>query len=136
MVSASPAPSPLDLRPELAPTQGESTDVWHESITNEPGLSPQVGWPRIRALEDLEDRVLLSGNPTVYTVTDLSDSGTDTGSLRYAIIQANANTNPAGSLIQFDPLVFSSAETILLGSILELSETAGPEMIDGLVRVA
>jgi hypothetical protein len=34
---------------------------------------------RPRGLEGLEDRVLLSGNPTVYTVDLLSDTGTGSG---------------------------------------------------------
>ena len=51
----------------------------------------------------------------------------------YVINQANANTNPLGSLIEFDPTVFSAAkpQTIELSSTLELKESDGPEMIDG-----
>ena len=86
---------------------------------------------RLWAMEKLEDRVLLSGSPTVYTVSDTSDNATDTGSLRSAIIQANADTNPAGSQIRFDPTVFASPQTITVASTLELSETAGPEVIEG-----
>jgi len=85
---------------------------------------------RLCVLEGLEERVLLSGNPTVYTVTDTSDNVTDTGSLRYAISQANANTNTAGSEITFSSL-FNMPQTISLGSTLALTETAGPEMIEG-----
>ena len=61
-------------------------------------------------LEGLEGRLLLSGSPTPYTVNATSDTGAgsgDTGDLRYCITQANTNTNPAGSLIQFDPTVFT-----------------------------
>jgi len=87
--------------------------------------------PRTWTLEGLEARTLLSGSPSVYMVSDPSDSSTDTGSLPYAIIQANADPNPAGSLIQFDPAVFSTPQTITLASTLKLSETAGPEVIDG-----
>ena len=83
---------------------------------------------RLWALEGLEDRVLLSGNPTVYTVTDTSDSVTDTGSLPYAITEANANGNLAGSVIAFG---FTAPQTITLSSTLVLSESAGPEVIDG-----
>ena len=72
------------------------------------------------------------GNPTVYTVTDISvQLPDDTGDLLYAINQANNNTNPAGSEIEFDPTVFGSPQTITLASTLVLSETAGPEVIDG-----
>ena len=92
-------------------------------------------------LEALENRTLLSGSPTIYTVDARSDTGTgsgDTGDLRYCITQANANTNPAGSLIQFDLTVFNpnfnGPDVIALSSTVELSETAGPEMIEGPVR--
>jgi len=60
----------------------------------------------------LEARVLLSGNPTYYTVNLTSDtgasSGTDattgdpSGDLLCAIEQANANSNPCGSVINFN----------------------------------
>ena len=85
------------------------------------------------------------GNATVYMVNLTSDtgasSGTDSvggtaypsGDLLWAITQANANTNPAGSVIEFDPTVFnsSSRQTIALTSTLELSEAPGPEVIQG-----
>src|SRR5262249_55003696 len=73
----------------------------------------------------------LSGNPTLYTVTGTGDDATDPGSLRHAILQANADINPDGSLIAFDATVFSSSRTIILGSTLELSGTAGPERVVG-----
>ena len=41
------------------------------------------------------------------------------------------NTNPAGSLIQFDPNVFDSPQTITLTTTLTLSESSGAEMIEG-----
>ncbi len=91
-------------------------------------------------LEQLEGRVLLSGSPTIYTVDLTSDTGTststDAGDLLYCVTQANANTNTAGSEIQFDPTVFDPATspTIILASTLDLSETAGPEVIDGARR--
>jgi hypothetical protein len=100
---------------------------------------PRAGWcrrPRRRlpVLEGLEARTLLSGTPTVYTVDSLSDTGTGsgtTGDMLYAVRQANANTNPAGSVIQFDPMVFSVSRTITLTSSLNLTVTAGPVVIDG-----
>ena len=85
-------------------------------------------------LEGLEDRLLLSGSPTIYTVNSTGNGTTgtgDSGTLPYVIGQANANTNTAGSEIQFDPTVFGSPQTITLASTLALSETAGPEVIDG-----
>ncbi len=71
--------------------------------------------------------------PTIYTVTDDSGSVSDTGSLAYMVAQANANTNPVGSEIEFDPGVFSasSPRTIELLLPLVLNEIAGPEMIEG-----
>jgi hypothetical protein len=62
-----------------------------------------------------------------------SGSGTS-GDLRYCISQANANTNSDGSLIEFDSGVFSTPQTITLSPTfgpLELSEAAGPEVIEG-----
>ncbi len=87
-------------------------------------------------LEGLENRTLLSGGPTVYTVDLTSDIGKgsdNTGDLLYCITQANANTNTAGSEIEFDPAVFPGTTqlSITLSATLDLSETAGPEMIDG-----
>ena len=86
------------------------------------------------SLEGLEDRVLLSGGPTIYTVnsTGMARTGTgDSGTLPYVVGQADVNTNTAGSEIEFDPTVFGSPQTITLASTLVLSETAGPEVIDG-----
>src|SRR5262249_30560137 len=73
-------------------------------------------------------------SPTVYTVNAITDTGAGsgtTGDLRYCITQADANPNTFGSVIQFDPTVFGTAQTITLSSTLILSETAGPEVIDG-----
>ncbi|MFI5459893.1 MAG: beta strand repeat-containing protein [Isosphaerales bacterium] len=83
-------------------------------------------------LELLEPRVVLS--PTIFTV-DSTGSGTSgsgtSGTLPYIISQANANPNTDGSEIEFDPSVFSTPQTITLGATLVLSETTGPEVIDG-----
>jgi hypothetical protein len=51
-------------------------------------------------VESLEDRLLLSGNPTIFTVnsTDNGITGTgDSGTLPYVIGQANANTNTSAA---------------------------------------
>ena len=73
-------------------------------------------------------------SPTIFTVNSTgsgtSGSGTS-GTLPYVISQANTNTNTDGSEIEFDPSVFSSPQTITLGATLVLSETTGPEVIDG-----
>jgi hypothetical protein len=93
-----------------------------------PGARTRRG-RRPGALEPLEGRVLLSSF-TVYTVTDNSDNPSDTGSLPYAVNEANNNPNTAGSLILFS-LPTSPPSTITLDSTLELSEKAGPELITG-----
>jgi fibronectin-binding autotransporter adhesin len=85
-------------------------------------------------LELLERREVLSA--TIFTVdspgSGVTGSGTS-GTLPYVIAQADANTNAAGSEIEFDSSVFSlsSPQTITLGATLVLSETAAPEVIDG-----
>ena len=71
-------------------------------------------------------------------MSDTSNGIGDTGSLPFAIAQANANPNSAGSVIQFDPTIFNSANprTITLTATLTLSETGGPEVIDGPARAS
>jgi Bacterial Ig-like domain (group 3)/Right handed beta helix region/RTX calcium-binding nonapeptide repeat (4 copies) len=83
------------------------------------------------------------GTPTYYTVNRTCETGTSSGTdantgspsgdLLWAVTQANANTNPAGSVIDFDPTVFnsSSPKTICLTSTLNLNEAFGPEVIQG-----
>ncbi len=79
------------------------------------------------------ERPTTIGSPTVYIVTDASNSVTDTGSLPYAVAQADANVNLGGCIIQFDPTVFntSTPQTVTLTGTLELSEPSGPITIDG-----
>ena len=55
----------------------------------------------------------------------------NTGDLVYVIGQADANANLAGSIIEFDPTVFGTSQTITLSSTLELDEPSGPMMIEG-----
>src|SRR6516225_3436855 len=87
------------------------------------GRSQRRLWPAVIALEG---RALLA----TFTVNSTADDGS-TGTLRWAVAQANANTNPAGSVINFDPVLFSTPQTITLTSTLTLSDTAGPEVIVG-----
>ena len=73
--------------------------------------------------------------PTIYTVDSTGSSATGTGTsgtLPYVISLANANPNTDGSEIEFDPSVFSTPQTITLAATLVLSETSGPEVIDGI----
>ena len=93
------------------------------------------------ALEALAGRALLSGNPTYYTVNLTSDTGTTSGTdsstgtlsgdIQWAVDQANTNDNPAGTVIEFDPNVPGTPQTIVLSSTLVLDESAGPESIEG-----
>jgi hypothetical protein len=86
-------------------------------------------------LESLEGRIVLA--PTMYTVNTTADIATGTGtsgSLRYVLGLANADPNPDGSTIGFDPTVFATPQTITLSSglgQLNLGETAGPQVIQG-----
>lgn len=84
-------------------------------------------------LDALEERVLLSGSPTVFTVNTTSNNAAVAGSLPFEIKKADANTNLAGSVIEFDKNVFKAgtSHTITLKSTLALTETKGPEVIDG-----
>jgi hypothetical protein len=86
--------------------------------------------------------LLLSGTPTIYTVDLTTDNGPTsagtgsgtTGDLRFVINLANSDPNPAGTMIEFDPTVFATAQTITLSptlGTLVLSNSAGPEVIDG-----
>ena len=68
------------------------------------------------------EHAAMSSGPTFYTVnsTDTTGSGSgNAGDIVYVINQANANTNPGGSVIQFDPAVFNSSapQTITLTSL-------------------
>jgi hypothetical protein len=84
-------------------------------------------------LEGLEERVLQAGSPTVFMVENTSNNAAVVHSLPWAIKKADANPNPAGSLIEFKASVFKATtpRTIKLASTLVLSETKGPEVIDG-----
>jgi hypothetical protein len=96
-----------------------------------PASRRAVRWRRGRrptVLEALEDRVLLA---TVYTVNDTSGNPADVNSLPHAIAQANANPSTAGSVIEFSSAFFSSPHTIVLTATLGLSESGGPETIEG-----
>ena len=81
--------------------------------------------------EGLEDRVLLAA--TLYTVSDTTDNVSDPNSIAYAVFEADNNTNPAGTVIEFSQSVFNtqSPGTIDMTSSLELTNSRGPISIDG-----
>ena len=100
-------------------------------------LTPKRGSSRCPSgkwrLEQLEDRVVLSG-PTVYTIDLTSDAAQGSGSsgdIAYVLYFAENNTNPAGSVINFDPSVFDKPQSIELNSTLFLTDAAGPITFDG-----
>ena len=109
---------------------------WPSGLTTRsPGTEVRRGLRGRRSLrlEALEGRTLLA-SPTHYIVDLTSDTGMGSGTagdIAYVVKQANANPNPAGSLIYFDPYVFGTPQTITLENTLVLSEAAGPEMIEG-----
>jgi Right handed beta helix region len=78
----------------------------------------------------------VSSPVATYTVNStgggFSGSGTS-GTLAYVLFLAGADASPQniGNTIDFDPSIFSTAQTINPGSTLSLSETSGPEEIDG-----
>ena len=79
-------------------------------------------------LEALEDRLLLAGSPTIDTVnsTETDDRHGRLGTPPYVIGRANANTNKAGSEVQFDPSVFKTAADDHTGQHAGAHEDCGP----------
>jgi hypothetical protein len=92
-------------------------------------VRPRSSSRRSSCFECLEGRTLLAATP--YMVTNTSNSADISGSLPWAVSQADANTNPDGSVIQFSQAVFSKPQTITLKSTLTLSEPYGPIVING-----
>ncbi|MDY7021007.1 MAG: DUF4347 domain-containing protein, partial [Cyanobacteriota bacterium] len=80
-----------------------------------------------------------AGVLATFTVNSIDDtSSTDpeddpnTLTLREAIEQANNNDDPNGNIIEFDPTVFSTPQTITLGSRLDIRDQNGNNLtIDG-----
>ena len=64
------------------------------------------------------ERPIVTNPPTIYLVTNSSSDPSVVGSLPYVINEANANTDLAGSVIQFDPTVFATPQTITLAGTL------------------
>lgn len=77
------------------------------------------------AIEGLEGRRLFAA----FTVTTLVDSATDTGSLRYAINQVNANRAAGTDSITFAPGL--SGNIALTGGTLAITRTSGPVTLTG-----
>jgi uncharacterized delta-60 repeat protein len=113
-------PANLTTLPSISTTASASSQVGSYAITVGAAVSSDYTISYVAGT-----LTITPDTPTVYTVTNLNDSGS--GSLRYAIAQANVQTpNPAGSLIQFAPGLYGQ---ITLSSTLSLSETDGPEVI-------
>lgn len=92
------------------------------------------------SVDGLEDRVLLAFAFTVNLTSDTgASSGVDantgdlSGDLLWAIEQANRLDNNAGTVINFDPVIFATPQTIELTSTLSmvLGQTSGPIVVDG-----
>jgi predicted outer membrane repeat protein len=75
-------------------------------------------------LEQLEERI----TPSTFTVTDLTDNAADTGSIRYALNQVNADTSSAADTID---LTGVSGTITLSNGVLALARTTGPVTITG-----
>ncbi len=92
-----------------------------------------AGYPRI--VNGKVDIGAFETGPTTFTVDLTTDTGASTsasaGDLLYCITQANAQTNPSGTVIQFDPTVFATPQTITLTSTLEVFNPNVPEVING-----
>ena len=79
---------------------------------------------------------LVSSLVSDYTVNStsgaISGSGSS-GTLPYVVFLTNADANPSATHaeIDFDPAVFSTPQTIVLGTTLILAEMYGPDVIDG-----
>ena len=83
--------------------------------------------------EALEDRRLLT-SPTVYTVDLTSDTGQGSGTsgdIAYVTYLADNNSNPGGSVINFDNTVFGTPQQIFLQNTLDFSNSVGPIVVNG-----
>jgi large repetitive protein len=86
--------------------------------------------PRQVAMEPLEIRALLTAVVVNTIVDGVFSPSSGTVSLRNAVETADSSATP--TTITFDPTVFATAQTIVLGGTqLELSNTAEPTTITG-----
>ena len=77
-------------------------------------------------LELLEDRTLPS---VAFTVNNTSNDPAQSGSLPYAVLQANADSSGSAVAINFDATVFATPETITLNGTLDLNNALAGESI-------
>jgi hypothetical protein len=116
----------MRLRPDRQPSRYWPVDARRIRSQSRRRLAHRPG------LEVMETRTVLS--PTIYTVNSTgngtSGSGTS-GTLPYVISLADADTNPDGDVITFDPTVFSTPQTIQLSGTLNLDGSTGPVAIQG-----
>ncbi len=66
---------------------------------------------------------------TTYTITNTSNSSTVMGSLPYALNLADSDTSGGAFIINFDPVVFATPQTIALAGSLNLANTTPGEWI-------
>ena len=98
--------------------------------TRSKSAARKVSRPRFRPRFDvLEDRMVPSG----VTVINTSNSSTVSGSLPWAVSQANSDTSGGPFTINFDPTVFATPQTIALAATLNLDNPTSGEsiIIDG-----
>ncbi len=99
---------------------------FRQLLSSKSGVAKKPACKRSRQmqLEQLEDRI----TPTTFTVTDLTDNAADTGSIRYAVNQVNADSSTAADTIN---LAGVSGTILLSNGVLGLTRTAGPVVITG-----
>ena len=77
----------------------------------------------------------VTGSPTIWTVDSMADGMTgsgDSGTLLYCVTGANADTNPAGDTIEFDPTTFATVKTLdVADGELDLTNTSGLQSLGG-----
>jgi IPT/TIG domain len=106
------------------------THRWIRSLIQSWFSPPRQPMRRAKSLyrlqiERLEDRVV----PSSWVVTNTSNSAGTSGSLPWAVAQADTDTSNAS--ITFSPTAFPNATTITLASTLTLSNTAHSITING-----
>ncbi len=109
---------------------GTPTDLGGNTI-NADGTSQLIENTTSTPVSIADDYFTVNGVSVPINLTVINTAGGGLGSLPYAILEANSDPGSAGSVINFDPTVFATPQTITLSSTLVLSESDGPEVIQG-----